>query len=106
MIIVAALALITQVTSPRQSIVRDSTRPDSAKQGPRRRGIPAPIRKPVTTELRASAYKDTISRDLIAKARAARVRQDSSITGYDAKVAQRLTVKAAVGPVTLERLAW
>ena len=105
MIIVAALALIAQATPPRQTVVRDSTRPDTTSQ-PRRRGAPTPIRKPVTAELQASAYKDAISRDLIGKARATRVRQDSSITGYDAKVAQRFSVKAAVGPVTMEKLAW
>ena len=112
MIIVAALVLVTSprsgqgaVTPPRQTIVRDSTKPDSAAPR-RRRGAPAPIRKPVTAELRASAFKDTLSRELIDKARAARLRQDSSITGYDATVAQRLSVKAAVGPVTMERLGY
>src|SRR6185503_15540731 len=104
MIIFAALALIAQVTPPRQTIVRDSTKPDSST--PRRRGIPAPIRKPVTDELRRSAFKDAISRDLVAKARAARLKQDSTITGYDARVAQRLSVKAAVGAVTMERLSY
>jgi hypothetical protein len=99
-------ALVLAVALQQQTIVRDSMRPDTTKQAPRRRGIPAPIRKPVTAELRATAYKDTVSRDLIARARAARLRQDSSITGYDAKVAQRFSVKAAVGSVTLERLAW
>lgn len=70
MILAAALVVALQ----QQTIVRDSTRPDTTKQAARRRGIPAPIRKPVTAELRASAYKDTISRDLIAKARAEFVR--------------------------------
>src|SRR3954470_7819596 len=106
MIIVAAFALITQATPPRPTIVRGSTRPDSAKRAPRRPGHPDPIRKPVTAELRASAFKDATSRTLIEKARAARLAQDAVITGYDANVAQRLSVKAAVGPVTLERLAY
>ena len=105
MIIVAAFALMAQVTPPRPTVVRDSTRPDTAAQRSRGRRLD-PIRKPVTPELRASAFKDTISRDLVAKARAARISQDSSIMGYDAKVAQRLSVKAAVGPVTMERLAF
>ena len=105
MIIVAALSLIAQVTPPRQTVVRDSTKPDSTAQ-PARRGRPAPIRKPVTAELMASAYKDAPSRELVAKARAARISQDAAVNGYDAKVAQRLSVKAAVGPVTLERLAY
>lgn len=103
MISLAAFALIAaQVTPPRQTIVRDSTRPDSTAT--RRR--PQPIRRPVTAELRESAYRDSESRELVEKARAARIGQDSSITGYDAKVAQRLSVKAAIGSVTLERLAY
>jgi hypothetical protein len=100
---ITAIALVLAVQT--QTIVRDSTKPDSA--GQRGRGArPAPIRRPVTAELRASAFKDAASRDLIARARAARISMDSAITGYDARVAQRLSVKAAVGPVTLERLAF
>jgi hypothetical protein len=106
MVVIAALALIAQVTPPRQTIVRDSTRPDSTARASRRPGHPAPVRRPVTEALRASAYKDAESRDLIAKARATRVSQDAVITGYDARVAQRISVKAAVGPVALERIAF
>lgn len=103
MIAAAALILVAQATPPRQTVVRDSTRPDtsaSSRRGPQR------IRRPVTAELRASAFKDEVARDLIGKARAARLSQDSSITGYDARVVQRLSVKAVVGPVTMERLAY
>ena len=102
MIIAVALLLAVQVTPPRQTIVRDSTRPDSVGNARPQQ----PIRRPVTPELLASAYGDVTSRDLVARARAARLSQDSAITGYDAKVAQRLSVKAAVGPVSLERLAF
>lgn len=103
MIIVAALALIAQVSPPRQTIVRDSTRPDSTRSTSRR---PQPIRRAVTAELLASAFKDSASRALVNRGRLARVRQDSSITGYDAKVAERFSVKAAVGTVVMERLAF
>jgi hypothetical protein len=99
-------ALLVVALQQQTTAVRDSTRPDTAKPSPRRRGMPDPIRKPVTPELQRTAYKDTLSRSLVAKARAARLRQDSTITGYDAKVAQRMSVMAAVGPVTLERLAF
>jgi hypothetical protein len=102
MITLTALALLAVQVQPPRTIVRDSTRPDSAAAKRRQQ----PIRRPVTAELRASAFRDPESRDLITKARLARVGQDSSITSYDAKVAQRLSVKAAVGPVTLERLAY
>ncbi|MEO5567852.1 MAG: hypothetical protein ABIR92_05140 [Gemmatimonadaceae bacterium] len=103
MIVLAALALLTaQVTPPRQTVVRDSTKPDSTATRQR----PQPIRQRVTAELRASAFKDPVSRQLVEKARAARVSQDSSIASYDAKVAQRLSVRATIGSVTLERLAY
>ena len=101
MILIAAFALLAQVTPQKQTVVRDSTRPDSA----RRRERLQPVRRALTAELLASAYKDSASRALVMKGRAARLRQDSSITGYDAKVAQRLSVKAAIGVVTMERLA-
>lgn len=102
MILTVALVLALQVPPPPRTAVRDSTKPDSTLKGRRAQ----PIRRPVTEALRASAFKDAPSRDLIAKARLARLAQDSSITGYDAKVSQRLSVKAAVGGVPLERLAY
>src|SRR4051812_48133698 len=80
-------------------VVRDSTTGE-------RPGGRAPIRKPVTDALRASAFHDAEARDLFGRARAARLRQDSSLQSYDAKVRQRLSVTAAVGSVALERLAY
>jgi hypothetical protein len=103
MIFLAALALLAaQVQPPRQTVVRDSTKPDSTAPHGRRQ----PIRRAVTEELRASAFRDSASRELFTKARAARIAQDSTIAGYDARVAQRLSVKAAIGSVTLERLVY
>lgn len=104
MISLAAFALVAaQVLPQSKTVVRDSTRPDSAAVKGRR---PAPIRRAVTAELRESAFHDAASRDLIGRARVARISQDSSILGYDARVAQRLSVKAAIGSVALERLAY
>ncbi len=63
-------------------VVHDS----GALHGSRRRRVP------LTPELVASAYRDPRARDLIARARAARLEQDSSLTSYDATSKQRLTV--------------
>ncbi|HET9426222.1 MAG TPA: hypothetical protein VFO55_12715 [Gemmatimonadaceae bacterium] len=103
MITAAAFALlVAQASPPRQTIVRDSTRPDSTAS--RRR--PQPIRRPVTAALRESAFRDPAARGLVEKARSARIAQDSTILAYDAGVAQRLSVRAAIGSVALERLAY
>jgi hypothetical protein len=100
--IILAFALLAQATPPKQTIVRDSTPPDSTRSRQRLQ----PVRRALTADLLASAYKDSASRALVMKGRLARLRQDSSIMGYDAKVAQRLSVKAAIGSVTMDRLAY
>ena len=46
---------------------------------------------PVTPELERTAYADATARRVIARARDARLRQDSLLTSYDARVYQRIT---------------
>src|SRR6516225_10218203 len=56
---------------------------------------------PVTPEMMASAYKDSASRDLIARARHERTVQDTSLRSYDAVSKERITANAslrATGP--------
>src|SRR5687767_12925056 len=48
-------------------------------------------RVPVTPELEASAFRDPAARDLLMRARAARMRQDSALLAYDATAYQRLS---------------
>ena len=45
----------------------------------------------------ASAYEDAAARTLVARARAARVSQDSSLTAYDATAKRRFTVNFGLG---------
>lgn len=52
----------------------------------------APVRLPVTPELERSAFLDPEARTLLLNARAARMRQDSSLLSYDAKAYQRMSV--------------
>ena len=76
----------------RRELRRDSLRVrrqvrDSVQQAARiRRQIP------VTPALLASAFKDAPARELLTRARAARLTQDSTLTGYDANAYERLSV--------------
>ena len=68
----------------------DST--DSTRTPRGRRSRPAPRRLAVTPALAASAFADPSARDLLLRARAARLRQDSALLSYDATTYQRLSV--------------
>jgi len=51
----------------------------------------------LTPELEASAYRDPVARDIILRARHARVAQDSSLLAYDAMSHERLTIGLGLG---------
>ena len=53
---------------------------------------PAPKRVPVTDEMRRTAFKDPVARDLLLRARVARLTQDSLLMSYDARAYQRFSV--------------
>jgi hypothetical protein len=72
----------------------DSTR--SAKSQPRRRAV--------TPALEQSAFADPAARALLARARIARLAQDSALLSYDAKSYQRINVSMGVRRTGLERL--
>jgi hemolysin secretion/activation protein ShlB/FhaC/HecB len=65
------------------------------------------IRKqlPVTPAVLASAFKDARARDLLLRARAARLTQDSSLTGYDANSYERMSVGMGFKRIGRNRLA-
>ncbi len=83
----------------RQTIVRDSSATDSTT---RRR----PTRLPVTAEVLATAFLNETARELFTRAKVARITQDSSMQSYDAKVRQRISVRAGIGKAGPERLAY
>jgi hypothetical protein len=69
-------------------------------QTPRR-----PVRRqPVTPELERTAFADARARTLLARARAARIAQDSALSAYDAKTYQRLSVGMSVRRIGRDRL--
>src|SRR5689334_25385573 len=70
----------------------DSTKRDTTVHSHRR-----PVRRqPVTPELERSAFADAQARTLLARARAARMSQDSALRSYDAKSYFRLSVGMGV----------
>lgn len=59
---------------------------------------------PVTAALSANAFKDASARDLLLRARAARLRQDSSLTSYDARGYARISVGMKFKRIGRDRL--
>lgn len=64
----------------------------------------APRRIPVTPELERSAFRDAAARDLLHMARAARLRQDSSLLSYEATTYQRMSVGLGFRAIGRDRL--
>ena len=97
-----AALLSQQPASPAGDTLRtvpDSTASRSGDE-PRR----PPRRIPLTPALERSAFDDTAARVLLGQARAARMRQDSTLTGYDATAYQRISVGMGLRRVGRERL--
>ena len=71
-------------------------------------GVRSPIRDriAVTDELRRTAFKDTTARDLLLRARATRLGQDSALLSYDVKSYQRVSVGMSLRETARERLAF
>lgn len=61
-------------------------------------------RIPLTPELEASAYRDPRARELVLRARRARLEQDSTLLAYDAMSHERLTVGLGVGSIGRDKL--
>ena len=59
---------------------------------------------PLTPQLEASAYRDPLARELVLRARRARLSQDSTLTAYDAMAHERLTIGLGIGSVGREKL--
>ena len=71
----------------RDSVMARARARDSARKATR-----LAKRPPITPAVLASAFKDARARDLLLRARAARLIQDSSLTGYDANAYERMSV--------------
>lgn len=60
----------------------------------------------VTEEHRRTAFKDAAARELLLRARAARLQQDSSLYSYDVKSYQRISVGMSLRETARDRLVW
>lgn len=65
-----------------------------------------PRRIPLTAELERTAFKDSQARTLLLGARAARMRQDSTLLSYDATTRQRMSVGFGFRAIGRERMLW
>jgi hypothetical protein len=81
----------------RPVVVRDSLHPGSA-------GELAPRRLPVTSEVLRTAFRDAASRDMLSRARVARLSMDSVLRSYESTVRERATVQLAVGEQGRDRI--
>ena len=82
---------------------RDST---GSGTGRRRRERKPPKRTEVTADHLATAYKDAPARALLLLARDARMRQDSSLSSYDATTYQRVSAGIGFAKFGRDRLAF
>jgi hypothetical protein len=69
-----------------------------------RKAIRLAKRPPVTPAILASAFKDPRARDLLLRAREARLTQDSSLTEYDASAYERMSVGMGFKRIGRDRL--
>lgn len=97
--LVMGLMLALQVTV---NVDRDSGRASAGISI----NTPSRQRIAVTDEHRRTAFRDANARDLILKARAARLEQDSSLQSYDVKSYQRMSVGMSMRETARERLAF
>jgi hypothetical protein len=83
--------------------VRDSTDADST-DAPNGRRRHQGVRRPVTAELQANAFKDATAKTTLLAARAARLKQDSALVAYDAMTYERISVGFGFGSIGRDRL--
>jgi len=87
----------------RTPVVKDSTNGDST-DAPNGRRRHQGVRRPVTAELQASAFKDATAKTTLLAARAARLKQDSALVAYDAMTYERISVGFGFGSIGRDRL--
>ncbi|HET6760446.1 MAG TPA: hypothetical protein VFH13_00020, partial [Gemmatimonadaceae bacterium] len=83
---------------------RDSLRTRARARDSVRKAIRLAKRPPITPAILASAFKDARARELLLRARAARLNQDSTLTGYDASAYERMSVGMGFKKIGRDRL--
>jgi len=88
----------------RRDQVRDSLRARNKVRDSVRKEIRLAKKLPITPAVMASAFKDPRARDLLLRAREARLSQDSTLTGYDANSYERMSVGIGFKRIGRDRL--
>ncbi|HJU64882.1 MAG TPA: ShlB/FhaC/HecB family hemolysin secretion/activation protein [Gemmatimonadaceae bacterium] len=105
MVVLLSVLLLVSVQTPqtpaKDSSSTDVARPDEEIRRLRRIGTP---RVEVTSQHIASAYRDARARDVITRARSARLLQDSSLRSYEAVTRQRVSAFLGIRRLGRERL--
>ena len=83
---------------------RDSIMAKARARDSSRKAMRLAKRPPITPAVLASAFKDARARDLLLRARAARLTQDSTLTGYDASAYERMSVGMGFKKIGRDRL--
>jgi hypothetical protein len=99
-LVVALQQVTVRVGEPNQRDRADSVRRQAARDSMRYEALERRLdrekrvarRIPLTPELERSAFRDALARELLLKAREARLSQDSALLSYDASAYQRLSV--------------
>ncbi len=84
-------------------MVRDSTEADTT-DSPNGRRRHQGVRRAVTAEMQATAFKDATAKTTLLAARAARLRQDSALVAYDAMSYERISAGLGFGSIGRDRL--
>ncbi len=109
----AALQLPPQAQAEPARDATEATR-DSAREArrERRRAEGSNVlrarksRTPLTPALLANAYRDANAREVVSRARSARLEQDSSLIAYDARTLQRISAGLGLRALGRERLVF
>ncbi len=83
---------------------RDSVMARARARDSARKALRLAKRPPITPAVLASAFKDAQAKDLLLRARAARLNQDSTLTGYDASAYERMSVGMGFKRIGRDRL--
>ena len=106
-VFIAAAVLFAQAQNPADSARDTLTRPVAAQSDSARRAQRRAARIiPLTPALLKSAFVDAKARTLLASARAARLRQDSTLLSYDATTYTRMSVGLRLAKLGRDRLAF
>jgi hypothetical protein len=88
----------------RRDARRDSVMARNRERDSVRKAVRLARRPAVTPAVIASAFKDSRARDLLLRAREARLSQDSTLTGYDVGTYERMSVGMGFKRIGRDRL--